>query len=130
MTVCGIAYFCSLELEDEEGGIMARRTLARREPIILYRLELEDSNTLNIRAWEANNEGRMINDRFFGEVTFGKYPDEKVPFTWLLSNQTDELNSLPEEVADFVCKVDDLCRGFLEEVPNFKQTLSEFQARQ
>lgn len=108
---------------------MARRTLARRDPRILYRLELNESKVLDIRAWEANNEGRMIKDRFFGEVTFGKYPKDSVPFTWLLSDETEELNTLPDEVVDFICKVDDLCRGFLEEVPNFKQTVSEFLSK-
>ena len=105
---------------------MARRSLARREPGLVFRLELNNDKTFVIRVWQADQFGRMLKDKFFGQAVLRGYEYEKPDFTWLHSHETDALNSLPDEIADWVCKMDDMVRDILRDEPDYQKTLAEY----
>lgn len=109
---------------------MPKRSLARRNPKLVFGFELDDEMVLHVSIWEADDYGHLIDNRFFGSATMTDFKGERVKFRWMNSNETDKLNAWPDDVADMICQVDDAARDLLKAVPDFKQTRAEFEARQ
>lgn len=93
---------------------MARRkSLARRTPIIVYRVEPNDESAIEMRAWVGDENGRMIKEQFVGNAKISEYDGPEVRGQWLDSTDTDGIHALPEEVRDGLFEFDDAIRKAL-----------------
>lgn len=90
---------------------MARRTLARRTPILAFQFR-DEGGLLVLWAWEADDIGRIIDTR--SPLTYARFDDEGpvgVTRRWFDSRDTDVIHALPELARDAVFDLDDAIRA-------------------
>lgn len=93
-----------------------RKSIARRTPVVVYRVEADADEPLrvNLRAWEADDIGRMIQSRPFGRAWTDLEPDQSLTGGgWILSTDTDAIHELPDVVRDQLWDFDDAIRAAL-----------------
>jgi hypothetical protein len=89
-----------------------RRSLARRRPIVVYRVDADsDARSVTIKAFLANEMGRIINTKRTEAVATitdfdGPYPRGQ----WIESTETDDIHALADDVRDGIFAVDDALR--------------------
>lgn len=86
-----------------------RKSLARRWPIVLYRVE-QHGNDVVLKAWEANAQGRMFKSRPVGSAVIRDWEDEPVRDRWVTSDDTDGIHELPLDVREGLWEFDDAIR--------------------
>lgn len=95
---------------------MRRKSIARRRPVVVYRVESdpEDASIVRVRAWEAEDDEtkRLNRDRPFGSG----WVDEQgaIRGQWLDSTDTDGIHALPEDVRELIWEMDDSIRAALK----------------
>lgn len=93
---------------------MNRKSIARRRPVIVYRLEpsSSDAEAVDMRAWVVDDEetGRLDPKSKVGEWTFTGWTGDPVR-AWLDNRDTDGIHALPEPFQRAIWSADDAIRS-------------------
>lgn len=89
-----------------------RKSIARRRPIIVYRLEPIEGGTIRIRGWMTDDDlmGRLDERKYLGAANITGYAGP-ARGQWFDSRDTDSIHGLPKELRDAVFQVDDAWRA-------------------
>ena len=85
-----------------------RKSIARRRPVIVYRVEVDESE-FRIRAWNADELTHRIDGPMRYENTWS-YEGPRFGSAWITNVDTDEIHDLPTGVAELIWRIDDLLR--------------------
>lgn len=94
--------------------MIRKKSLARRRPVILYRVEPQGT-ALALRAWEADANGRMIKDRKLAEADLPDGAEELHGGCWVTSDDTDGIYDLPKAARQALWQLDDAIRAAYKE---------------
>ncbi len=90
--------------------MVRRKSIARRLPYIVYRVEPTDNGAIAYKAWIGDKNGRLIRDKRLGDATLTDWAAEPIKGQWIVSNDTDAIHGLPEEVRNGLWEFDDALR--------------------
>ena len=93
---------------------MRKRSLARRTPIVVYRVEPDsDQRRVDLRAWLGDDSGRMLKEHPLGSAWVDEIESPLPRGQWLTSRDTDQIYTLPDVVRDQLFDFDDAIREAL-----------------
>lgn len=101
--------------------IERRRTIARRNPELVYKVEAGSEHEIELHVWVADERGRLIANKYIGNAWIDE-PDEPLRAGgWHSSKDTERLYMLPDEVRELLFQLDDSARAALAQYPAFQQ---------
>lgn len=91
---------------------MTRKSIARRRPIIVYRVELtDDDRALVLKAWIGNDMGRLDPDRFLGTARDNEWDGGHLRGRWFDNRDTETIHGLPVKAREYLWEFDDALRA-------------------
>lgn len=105
-TIAGKNRHLGLSVEPTDAS---KRTLARRTPELLYRIENEDEDSVFVKVWKSD-EMKHIDGPRLAVAYIQEREGEPFKDVWVTSKETQELRSLPDDIRDFIFALDDTVR--------------------
>jgi hypothetical protein len=85
-----------------------RKSIARRRPVIVYRIEVDDES-FQIKAWHGDSQTHRIAGPMLYDGRWS-YEGERFRSVWLTNVDTDGIHDLPPSVSNLIWKIDDVLR--------------------